>query len=341
MFQTIFKSGIYEPQGEFTREDLLEIADGYDPENIHEAPMFVGHDHFLTGEPKALAWVSGLRVSGSELQAEFKEVSPELKRMVDEKEFKRCSVELGQIKTTNSDGSTEKKWYLFAVALTNRPAVGSLPPLEFRAGSRKYSPGKFIGERVSFSITGSLNFSNNKQTKQIIMFAKLITLAAKFGIDAGTAAEDKPEPLLTNIEAKFTSMTDELAAAKTEIASLKEATARFATQRADDLVATAIAAGKVKPADKDKFKTFAALNYDDAKAMFEALPVNPALAPANVPVSPAAAGGSDAANDAKFSYKGEPLTYAKYLELFAADPKKYGAMFTDEEILKLKESENK
>lgn len=342
MFQTIFKSGKYEPQGEFTNQHLLEIASGYDPENVHEAPLIVGHNHFFTGEPKAFAWVSELRVIGGELQAEFSDVSPELKKMIDNKEFKRCSVELGKIQFSNSDGSTNDKWYLFAVALTNKPAVGSLKPLEFTTDSKKFSPGKFIGERLSFSIpSGYINFSDNTQTKQIIMFAKLISIAAKFGIDAGTATAENPELLITGIEAKFASITAELTAAKTEIASLKEASSQFASQRADDLIASAITAGKVKPADKDKFKAFALSNYDAAKAMFEAMSVNPILAPSGIPGSPAASGGGDATKGAKFQYDGKLLTYSKYLELFTANPKKYADLFTAEEISKLKESENK
>lgn len=340
MYQTIFKAGKYTPQGEFTNQHLLDIAQAYDPENIHEAPLVVGHNHLFTGEPRALAWVKSLRTSAGELQAEFTDVSPELERMIKSKEFKRCSVELGKVEFLNSDGTTNEKWYLFAVALTNMPAVGSLKPLEFKTDSKKFSPGKFIGERLSFSIPpGSINFSNNNQTKQIIMFAKLISVATKFGIDAGAATEESPELLITGIEAKFSSITAELSAAKSEIASLKEASSKFALQRADDLVASAIAAGKVKPADKDKFQTFAVENFDAAKAMFEAMPINPVLKPSNVPASPEAS-GKEPDTDAKFQYEGKPLTYTKFLELFTANPK-FAARFTEEEISKLKESENK
>lgn len=341
MYQTIFKAGNY-PQGKFTNQDVAGIAKFYDPESIHEAPVIVGHNHLFTGEPKALAWIKSLRASAGELQAELTDVSPEFERLIKSKEFKRCSVELGKVEFENLDGSKTERWYLFALALTNMPAVGGLKPLEFTSDSKKFSPGKFIGERLSFSIpSGSINFSNNNQTKQIIMFAKLISIAAKFGIDAGTATAENPELLITGIEAKFASITAELTAVKTENASLKEAASQFASQRADDLVASAIAAGKVKPADKDKFKAFAISNHDEAKAMFDALPVNPALKPSNLPASPAAAGGDDAAKDAKFSHDGKLLTYSKYLELFTANPKKYADLFTAEEISKLKESENK
>lgn len=340
MYQTIFKAGNY-PQGKFTIQDVAGIAKLYDPESIHEAPVIVGHNHLFTGEPKALAWIKSLQASAGELQAEFTDVSPEFERLIKSKEFKRCSVELGKVEFEHLDHSKSERWYLFALALTNMPAVGGLKPLEFTSDSKKFSPGKFIGERLSFSIpSGSINFSNNNQTKQIIMFAKLISIAAKFGIDAGSATEEQPELLLTSIEAKFSSLSAELSAAKSENTSLKEASSKFALQRADDLVASAITAGKVKPADKDKFKAFALVNHDDAKAMFEAMPVNPVLAPSAVPASPAAA-GAEPKTDAKFQHEGKPLTYSKYLELFTANPKKYGEMFTAEEISKLKESENK
>jgi Mu-like prophage I protein len=336
MYQSIFKAGTYEPQGTFTAKDVFDIANGYDPVNIHEACMWVGHPNLFGGEPKALAWIKSLQAAGEDLQAEFTDVSPELKRMIDSKEFKRCSVELGKVKKEDGAGGFTEQWYLFAVGLTNRPAVGSLSPLTFsNTADRKFFPDKFTGERVSFALNDITFFSPNNpnQNQTIIMFAKLIQTAAKFGLNVTGVSETNADALFAQMESKYAALSSENSDLKTENTSLKTETANFSKQRAEDLLASAVSLGKIPPADKAKYVSFAQANYADAKVMFEAMPVNPVLRKDLTGI--AAASGSDTP-DAKFTDEnGKPLTYDKFLEFAKKNPK-YVDKFTEAEINKLK-----
>lgn len=328
MFQTIFKAGKY-PQGVFTNEHIAEIAAAYDPVNIHEACLIVGHNDFKE-EKKALAWVKELKAQDGDLLADFGEVSPELYKTISRKEFKRCSVELGKIKLTDLNGADKEQWYLYAVALTNMPAVGNLPPLEF-SEKRNFAAGKFEGQRVTFSQSTQLIFSHKPNPNK--MFAKLILVAAKFGIDTSAFTEESAESLIATMEVKFTDINQKLTASQTKCAQLEEESKKFSQQRADDLIASAVSAGKVKPADADKFKAFALADYEAAKVMFNSFPVNQALAPETTPAAPAATGSDKV--DEKFTHEGKPLSYDKFLELFKQDPK-IAEKFSAEDIQKIK-----
>ena len=51
---------------EFTKKDLKQIADTYNP-NIHEAPIRIGHDD--SDRVQSWGWVRGVKLKGSDLYA--------------------------------------------------------------------------------------------------------------------------------------------------------------------------------------------------------------------------------------------------------------------------------
>ena len=324
-WQTIFKAGNYDPQGRFTEQDISDIAAAYDPVNTHEAPLWVGHPNMFSAEPKALAWVSALRAVGDELQALFTDVTEELKHLVSSKTFKRCSVELHKFK--NAEGI--EKWYLVAVGLTNRPAA-SIPALEFTG--RNYNQ-SFLTSRTTFTNENVLLFHKPHNNT---MFQKLIQTAAKFGLDVSGITEANAESLFASLDAKFTEVSSTVAALKTENETLKASVAQFSQQRVEDLLSSAIADGKILPADKDKYSAFAKDNFDAAKAMFSAMPVNPAFQ-RDVTGSPAARGDDSKTNKTKkfTNPDGSPLTYSQFLDNSLKDVD-YLKNFTNEEVDELK-----
>ncbi|GAB6170775.1 phage protease [Paradesulfitobacterium aromaticivorans] len=116
----IFKAGTYEPQGDFSEQDLDHIAQNYDPAK-YEAPLVVGHPK--TEDP-AFGWVETVKRSGDKLLAKFKQVEPTFAEMVNQGRFKRVSVRL---RKTDTGWALRHVGFLGAAA----PAVEGLKPIQF------------------------------------------------------------------------------------------------------------------------------------------------------------------------------------------------------------------
>lgn len=331
-YQHVFTPGRY-PQGTFTDADCKSICAVYSPD-LHESPLWIGHPGFFSDEPKALAWVQSLHFIDGKVYAVFNDISQTLLDLINNKEFKRCSVEIGKMKL--ADG--KESYYIFAIGLTNRPAV-SMPPLQFSSEEKKHKFNReAFSDLVSFNddtsvITFELTNKNFSQTNnKKIMFAKLLALAAKLKIDVSAFQdESKMDDLLAKIEASYNDLGAKLEAALAE-------TSNFAAQRANDLLAAAVDSGKVKPADKDKYLKFAQSNYDEAKAMFSAMPADPAMSSSNVAGSAGtgASGADQSQADKKFTDKdGKPLTYDAFLK-YCREDVKFADKFTPADVDKLK-----
>lgn len=321
-YQHLFTAGNY-PQGNFTIEILREIADGYDPLNFHEAPVWRGHPldvectsrEVVDEEPKALAWVKNLTVVGDKLYGLIEELTDEFSNLViKNKSFKKVSVELRQ---RMIDGVL--KWYLFAVGLTNRPAVSGLESLSFSGHklNNTWSEGKFIFEQ---------NFSNyNKST----MNESLKKVAVLFGLDLSKFTTESS--LLEAISIKFNEMKTPVAggtgAPDNSIANLQSEIDILKQERVDGLIDGAIKAFKILPADKQKWTDMAKANFNITKNAIDALGTHKDLTDKTI---------KDVKvdmTDSKFKGKdGKELTYTEYLKLDVAEQKN----FTDEEVTALR-----
>ena len=85
----VFRAGDY-PQGEFSEEDVEDLAEVYDPDGAFEAPVTT--DHRQKGP--AFGWVKGLKAEAGKLYAKFRQVSKDFAESINEGLFKNRSVEI-------------------------------------------------------------------------------------------------------------------------------------------------------------------------------------------------------------------------------------------------------
>lgn len=119
----VFRAGKY-PQGTYTVEDVKEIAESYDPEKLHEAPATLDHEQ----DGPAYAWVSEVKASGKKLLVKFKDMTWELAFLLENKMFKKRSVEI------YNDFEGTGKRYLKAVTFLGAaaPQVKGMPDPAFK-----------------------------------------------------------------------------------------------------------------------------------------------------------------------------------------------------------------
>ena len=72
----VFKAGNY-PQGAFSKEEVQELANNYDP-SFCEAPITLDHEQ----KGPAYGWVDRLKEENGVLKASFKNLSDDLKEFV-------------------------------------------------------------------------------------------------------------------------------------------------------------------------------------------------------------------------------------------------------------------
>lgn len=119
-FFEVFRAGVY-PQGTYTKKEIKQIADNYNPE-FCEAPVTI--DHQQVGP--AYGWVENVKADGEKLKVSFKDMPEEMKNDVNAGRFKKVSVEIYK----NLEG---KGCYLKAVSFLGAaaPQVKGLEPIKF------------------------------------------------------------------------------------------------------------------------------------------------------------------------------------------------------------------
>ena len=184
-FFEIFKAGKY-PQGTFSAEDVEAIAKNYDP-SFCEAPITLDHEQ---GGP-AYGWVSGVKAENGLLRSSFKDITPELKDLVNSGKYKTRSVEIYR----NLDG---KGPYLKAVTFLGAaiPQIKGMEPVHFKDGESD-----IIQFEMEIENPENVQNFNDEETKNLrFRVQELEAQAAKFS-DAEAAriqAEEKLRAL--NIE---------------------------------------------------------------------------------------------------------------------------------------------
>ena len=115
-------------QREFTKEDLQEVVDSYNP-NVHEAPLVIGHSGDNDSTP-SFGWISGFSRSGDDLYADV-EFTDAAKDLVKKGHYKKVSI---SFYSPESPINPHKgKWSARHLALLGAapPAVKGLESLSF------------------------------------------------------------------------------------------------------------------------------------------------------------------------------------------------------------------
>lgn len=129
MWIEVFKAGEQTDSAGNTRvwseADLAEIAQKYNKQSQHEAPVTVGHPK---DNSPAYGWVDELKAVGDTLYAKFRDVEEQFKKMVNDKRFPKRSIAL------YDDGLLRHIGFLGAVP----PAIKGMPDAQF-SGSNIFS----------------------------------------------------------------------------------------------------------------------------------------------------------------------------------------------------------
>lgn len=105
----------------WTEEEVQQIAENYNAQSEHEAPIVIGHPK--DNDP-AFGWVEKLKAEGGKLFAKAKQLVPEFVEAVEKGLYKKRSVSL------YPDGTLRHVGFLGAVP----PAVKGLAELKFKEG---------------------------------------------------------------------------------------------------------------------------------------------------------------------------------------------------------------
>ena len=303
-YYDVFRAGEY-PQATVTVEMLQRVASSYDTK-FHFAPVWLGHpsdDVSGKDEPEALGWVGSVILLGDLLYVSFADVSDEMAYLVAKNKFKFVSIELRYLLI--SSVQTE---YLYAMGLTNRPAVKGLTPLEFPKtftdAAHAFNTGFLPDARLTFEAVNNFSndFSNNfskdftnnfSNQNQNIMNQFLIDTAKAVGLDVAkftteSALADAVKKVFTDSSAKIATLTIEVNAlkaaapadpAKTEFTDAEKSAKLLAEKVATlenllftQLVDGAITAKKLTPAQREYFISSARANYDGTKNYIDSLP---------------------------------------------------------------------
>jgi len=189
-FFEVFKAGTY-PQGKFTKKEIADIANNYDPQ-FCEAPITI--DHKQTGP--AYGWVDKVVAENDKLKVSFKDIPEDFEKEVNLGKYKKVSVELYR----NLEG---KGAYLKAVSFLGAatPQVKGLEPIKFmEAESDTYE-------------------FNSEDSKENILIAEIEDLNKQINnLEAEISSYKESNKKLETIK----SLKDKIATLTNEVATFKE-----------------------------------------------------------------------------------------------------------------------
>lgn len=232
----VFKAGNY-PQGKFTKEEVQELANNYDP-SFCEAPITLDHEQ----KGPAYGWVDKLKEEDGLLKASFKNLSPELKDFVSKGKYKKISVEIYR----ELEG---KKPYLKAVSFLGAsiPQVKGMQAVEFKEGESDAFEFEVQADDVNVETYSEAEVEELKNT-----ISDLQTKIAQFKEDA------KKQETIKSLKSQVKDLTVELAKFKDEAAGkeelakeLKEIKDNLRNKDFNEFIDKQIEAGILTPANKD------------------------------------------------------------------------------------------
>ena len=232
----VFKAGNY-PQGKFTKEEVQELANNYDP-SFCEAPITLDHEQ----KGPAYGWVDKLKEEDGLLKASFKNLSPELKDFVSKGKYKKISVEIYR----ELEG---KKPYLKAVSFLGAsiPQVKGMQAVEFKEGESDAFEFEVQADDDNVETYSEAEVEELKNT-----ISDLQTKIDQFKEDA------KKQETIKSLKSQVKDLTVELAKFKDEAAGkeelakeLKEIKDNLRNKDFNEFIDKQIEAGILTPANKD------------------------------------------------------------------------------------------
>lgn len=322
IFYKVFECGkipsYMDPSKKYNENYIAEVAKNYDPVNIHEAPFWIGHPEYFT-EPRSGGWIKRVLAIGKELYVSFSEVYPWLKELFNSGEFKKCSVEMGDLEI-NSDGQAIP--YLWALGATNIPAVKGLPALSFPDADHKMSDNSLLKGKVCFSLM-NFDYDNPGQTKfsnKLNLYTEMDNikkLAETLGVTVPEGANEAD--ITSSIETKIAEIKASEAKA---IKDLQDTNDNAAVK----LVDNAVELGKITPAQRDEFLNFAKASYQTCVKVLDTIPAKDLT-------------GGDLISKGRFQnitdVKNPELSNVTYEDVLR-NPEKFIGVLKEDEILNLK-----
>lgn len=232
----VFKAGKY-PQGEFTRQDVEEIAKNYDPK-FCEAPITIDHEQ----SGPAYGWVDKVKADGDILQVSFKDTPKSFQEDVNSGKYKKVSVELYK----NLEG---KGHYLKAVSFLGAaiPQVKGLEPVKFKDCE---------SEIYEFETEDTENFSQDEIDELKKQVEDLENQVTKFK-QKDKSKEQKMETI-KSLKEKISALNDEVSTFKEKAEGkeqieqeLNDIKTALKNKEYEDFIEKQINEGKLVPANKD------------------------------------------------------------------------------------------
>lgn len=228
----VFKAGNY-PQGAFSKEEVQELANNYDP-SFCEAPITLDHEQ----KGPAYGWVDRLKEENGVLKASFKNLSDDLKDFVSKGKYKKISVEIYR----ELEG---KKPYLKAVSFLGAsiPQVKGMKAVEFKEGeSETYIFEAQVEDTASDEDIESLKTQVADLEKQVAEYKE----------------QSKKNETIKSLKSQVADLTVQLAKFKDEAAGkdelareLKEMKDSLRDKDFNEFIDKQIDAGILTPANKD------------------------------------------------------------------------------------------
>ena len=209
----VFKAGKY-PQGDWPEERVKKLVDSYDPENMIEAPVVIGHRAFALRDADQFShgWVAGLRMEkDGKVYADIPEFSLEARHAIAEKKLRYISVELFE----NDKADKDQPPYLRAIALLGRdtPAViGTRIPAMF-----SFATGGVVNTVDEETHISTFTRKVSAEEIQTLSFAK------EEGQDSQPQQEDEDMGKAEELQAELEKSNAQLAAFQKENEDLKNA----------------------------------------------------------------------------------------------------------------------
>lgn len=176
----IFKAGKHKDANgqvvEITKDDLVNISKEYDIKQ-HEAPVVIGHPQ---ADAPAYAWVENLYTKDDSLYANFSQIDPEFKNLVNEGRYKKISASFYKPKTMTNP-SPNKHWYLRHVGFLGAtpPAIKGLKQVSFSDGSAAFCDFCTQTEPNSINQMGTVPLQDQNLINQINTNGDLLIMETK------------------------------------------------------------------------------------------------------------------------------------------------------------------
>ncbi len=267
----IFKTGVQTPtEGDALNADARFMRDVVSAYNTakHEAPVVIGHPKHT--DP-AYAWVKALSFNEAEgvLYADFSQVDPQFKQMLESGRFKKRSASF--YPPNHSQNPTPGKWYLRHVGFLGAqpPAVKGLKDFSDDADCPTYEFAEFTDLSIQQTEEKTMSEKDKNTDADKTVYPTTPVESGRVyqttPAESGVADFAEREAHIAAEEAKLQAREEKIAAREKALAEQKQAEQKkgFA-----DFCDTLIGNGRISPAEKDAVVS-AFIDIDSSEKTFD------------------------------------------------------------------------